>query len=410
MNLKKIFFDDPARIFFVSSSFILVLIILPFYTLKDEYKFSSYLFIFICYFSAFLGLKIGNLEFKKNFIKKETISLKIFNKILLITTLISVIGIILTTYEYFVVRGLRFTLDISQNKIAWFKSNTSVLSMLASLFETFSIFLLPIFLQKYHRFKDRKFLFSSTLIFFIHLSFGILLGSRVVILLSVIIIFLSYLFYFQIKLKYLLTFLVFFIFLFGYIFDLRVKGYGYSIFDSLYYSGYSFLLSPNNDYFDNEFSKSFFLTSLYSLYMYLIHGFYEMSYILEKSFIYYDYGKNLLWLPLKVINTIFGMEIEPSLDSLRGGVYQTFIATFFRDFKYYSPLFIFIIFFLIAYPFKKLKNGNESWFFVVVILSLWLLSSPFFSPFGSGPFTYCLTISLIIKLIFLYYSRKENKN
>lgn len=405
----KILLNNPSRIFFLSSLLILILLFLPIYQLENKYELSSYLFILLCYASAFFGLKFGSINLNKNTENNEIISLKNINKVLYIVRLLSIIGIILTSYEYFTVRGLVFTFDITQNKTAWFKSETTFLSMLAPIFETFSIFLLPIFFKKYKIYQDKKYFFSSILILFIHILFGVLLGSRVIIFLTIMIAFISYYYFFKLSVRYIVVFSISFIFLFGYIFSLRVGAYGLTLFDSLYYSGYSFLLSPKRDYIDNQLIDSFFLTSLYSFYLYLIHGIYEMSYLLETATIYYDFGKNLFWLPLKVISTIFDLELNPSNDNYRQGVYQTFISTFFRDFKYYSPIFIFMTFYIIAYPFKKLNSGNESWIFVVIILSLWIISSPFFSPFGSGPFSYCLAISLIIKIIIAYYTGCKDK-
>mgnify|MGYP007000464843 CR=1 len=65
-----------------------------------------------------------------------------------------------------------------------------------------------------------------------------------------------------------------------------------------------------------------------------------------------------------------------SLDNYRSGIYQTFAGTFFRDFKFFSPIFIFIIFFIISVPFKKLNDGDELWLFAVITLSLCLIYCP----------------------------------
>jgi hypothetical protein len=121
--------------------------------------------------------------------------------------------------------------------------------------------------------------------------------------------------------------------------------------------------------------------------------------MIENSNIYYDFGKNLLWLPIKFLNVFFQVFETNSLDNYRSGIYQTFAGTFFRDFKFFSPIFIFIIFFIISVPFKKLNDGDELWLFAVITLSLCLLYCPIFNVFSSGPIGYYIATSLFIKLI-----------
>jgi len=394
--IKK-YFSNPSKIFLLSSLFLLILLFLPIYKVNYKFEISNYIFVLICFVSAYYGLKIGFIHNQKNsIVTKKDYNIK---KVYKICIIFSLIGIILTYYEFFMIRKIDLSLNFMLNKNKWLSGDTSFRSALAAFFLSFSVFLIPLYYFNKKINNQSNFFLMSVLLFIQYITFQILLGNRapLIFILTFVLICISYLNN-NLKIKYLIFVLPFFIYLSGLIFDIRLKSYNLSLFDSLYFSGYSFLVSPKLSYLDNNLNSQFFLTSVYSIYLYLIHGFYEILYLIEKSEIYYDFGKNLFWLPIKLINVIFNIEFY-SKDILRTGVYNTYISTFFRDFKIFSPIIIFIVFFIFTYPFKYFYNGNLSWFFSCSVIFLYLLSAPFFSPFASGITTYLLFNSIILKIM-----------
>jgi hypothetical protein len=394
--MKLIYF--PHKIFLYSSLIILILLILPFYDLEFKYYLSTYFFTFICFFTAFLGLKFGGNSFIKEPVIKNILSLEKYNLLISILIKISIIGIIATVYEWFFIRGLSFTFDITSNYIKWTGSKTSIVSVIASITNTFCIFLIPVYLQKNYYYKDRKYLKICIFLLLIYLILIITVGSRIQLISSLLIQIFTYSFYYRLNKLIILIFPILVIFFSGYYFNLKIGGYGSDLLNSLYFSGYVFTISPMID-MSELYDLNFFTTSLLHIYMYLIHGTYEFMYMIENSTIYYDFGKNLLWLPIKFFNFISPIIDTRSFDNYRSGIYQTFAGTFFRDFKFFSPIFIFIIFFIISVPFKKLNEGDELWLFPVITLNLCLLYCPIFNVFSSGPIGYYIATSLFIKLI-----------
>lgn len=391
-------FYFPHKIFLYSSLIILTLLILPFYELGFKYYLSTYFFTLICFLSAFLGLKFGGNSFKEKPIVRNILSLKKYNLLLSILIKISIIGIIITAYEWFVVRGLGFTYDITSNYIKWTESSTSIFSIISAITNTFCIFLIPVYLQKNYHHNDKRYLKICILLLIFYLILISISGSRAQLISSLMIQILAYSFYFRLNKLVILIFPILVIFFSGYYFNLKIGGYGSDLLNSLYFSGYVFTISPMID-MSELYDLNFFTTSLLHIYMYLIHGTYEFMYMIENSTIYYDFGKNLLWLPIKFFNFISPIIDTRSFDNYRSGIYQTFAGTFFRDFKFFSPIFIFFIFFIIAIPFKKLNEGDELWLCTVIALTLCLLYCPIMNVFSSGPIGYYIATSLFIKLI-----------
>jgi len=404
-------YNNPSKIFLLSSIFIFILLLLPFYKVNNEFNLISYFFIFTCFLAAYLGLRIGFSHNKLNYIKTNINSSKLII-VYKICIIISIIGIILTFYEFFVVRKISLELNFIYNKNKWLEGSPSFSSFIAAGFKSFSVFLIPFYFyikeKNYNKNYSKNYLFISIIISIFHIFFEVLLGSRAPILFSIMYVLISYL-YFKKKISIFFIFIsvVIFIYMSGLFFDYRLRAFDSNLFNSLYYSAYSFQVSPTENYSDNQNFDNFFFTSLYSIYFYFIHGFYEILYMIENSVIYYDFGKNLFWLPVKILNIFFNFNLNSS-DIFRQGVYKTFIYTFFRDFKYFSPIVIFIIFFLFSYPFKYLAQGNTNWYFVTSVIFLYLLACPFFSPFSSGSISYLLLDSLVMRMFLFIITEKKH--
>ncbi len=396
--IKK-FINNNNLVFLSSSISILFLILIPFYELNYVFHIYNYFFLILCFVSAFLGLKLGSVNRKINIDKFKT-KLSSYNKALIIINIISIFGLALSFYEYFFIRGLSFTIDIAYNRAKWDASNTTLFSAIVALTQTFSLFVLPICIQKNFYHNDKKYLVLSIFVFVGYLYFTLLNGSRLQIFSSILIQLLTYGYYYKINKIFVIISMILFIFFSGYYLNLRLSVYDSNLLDSLFFSGYSFTISPYDDYLEFA-SKSFFFYSLYSIYFYLIHGVFEFLYLVENSIIFYDLGKNIFWLPLKFISIFVDINLI-SNDSYRQGIFNTFAGIFFRDFKFLSPFFIFIMFYFLAFPSKKLKENDELWLFVAVPVSICLLYSPIMSGFGSGPILYYMITSLAIRLIFYF--------
>ena len=289
----KNFLCNNHLVFLISSISILILLLFPFYSLNYEFELYSYLFLSVCFASAYLGLKLGNLN-RSNKTQIKKTSLLSYNKILLVVITISIFGLILSFYEYFFVRGLSFKLDINYSRLNWKTSNTTILSAITALTQTFSLFALPIYIQKNYHYHDKKYFLISIFILIIYLYIALVTGSRLQIISSLLIQIIFYGYYYKIKKFFIFLSFFSFIFFSGFYLNIRLLAYDTNLLDSLFFSGYVFTVSPYDDYLNLSY-KSFFFYSLYSIYFYLIHGVYEFLYLIENATVYYDFGKNILW-------------------------------------------------------------------------------------------------------------------
>lgn len=401
--IKK-FYENPSNIFLFSSVIIFILILLPLYQVNYQFKFFNYVFVIICYLSAYLGLKFGLKNINHKIIFNKKINYSNIHKVYFFFVIISFIGIILTFYEFFIVRKISFGLNFTDNKYQWYTSNATILSSIAAGLQAFSVFLLPFNILIKKKNNENRYFYVSLILFLCYVFSHFLLGNRAPIIFAISFIFLFKLYFSdKFKIKYLILIFPLLVYISGLVFDIRLKSFDLKLFDSLYFSSYSFQVGPTSYYLDNQIYNNFFLTSLYSIYLYLIHGFYEILFLIENSTIFYDYGINLFWLPIKILNIYLNIDLY-SNDIIRTGVYNTFISTFFRDFKFFSPIIIFFIFYILACPFKFLARGNINWLFICAVIFLFLLSSPFFSPFSSGTTSYLLVNSIIIRFILFFFT------
>lgn len=73
----KNYFSNPSKIFLFSSLFLLILLFLPIYKVNYNFKISNYVFVLICFISAYYGLKIGFIHNqKKALLQRKIIILK----------------------------------------------------------------------------------------------------------------------------------------------------------------------------------------------------------------------------------------------------------------------------------------------------------------------------------------------
>ena len=276
--------------------------------------------------------------------------------------------------------GLSLSFQITSNKIIWLNYNPNIFSAFTAFLNSFTIFLIPIYLQRKKINNKKNYMSLIIIIFFIQLIIFFILGSRIVIFLYIIFSILSYFIFNKLNIlntAFLIICALVLIFLSGVIFNLRLVETDINLYLSLLYSNYTFVVSPS-DYVLEKLDRSFFFTSLYSVYLYLIHGFYECLYMFDYSTTFMEYGKNILWLPLKIMSLFVDLNFETIRFNLRSGVFQTFIRPIYLDFKFLSPLIIFILFFLLSVPFSLLIKNKINWFCCLLVSYAWIISSQYY--------------------------------
>ena len=171
----KNYFSNPSKIFLFSSLFLLILLFLPIYKVNYNFKIFNYIFVLICFISAYYGLKIGFIHNqKKSIVTKKDYNIKMVYKICII---FSFVGIILTYYEFFIIRKIDLSFNFMLNKNKWLQGVTSFRSAIAAFFLSFSVFLIPLhYLNKKINNQSNFFLFSIIL-FILNIAFQILLSS-----------------------------------------------------------------------------------------------------------------------------------------------------------------------------------------------------------------------------------------
>ena len=420
--LKK---NNPLKITLVGMFFWLVVFFLIPLRIKLQIGFMPFIYLIINYIFFFLGLKI----ISKTKSKKEltyTVNKKILWKILYIVVFIASIGLFLKIIDKFYIRGASFNKSISYNRILLEKSGSSAISIISAITNAFCF--LPLFI--YYMIQPKKnwlFFLCMFLFFFAGFEF-IMLGSRSG-LFVIIILFITYLFYFKkVKITPIKFFIILGIFSVLGIFSTqlfieRTKDFAktdkVAIEHILKRSNYNFTITPKEETkvkiikSRNKTLQAARLTAT-NFAQYYLHGVFEFGYLYNNYNKNHYYGTYTLNILVKFVNIIFRTDFdlkEIQNAPPRTGVYTTFFGPIFIDFGWFSLIFMFFFGAFQKLLFNKTIEGR----FQFIPLLFYMLIINFFMPVfnfingAQGIYTICSFVAFFLLYILLTGKLKISK-
>ena len=185
----------------------------------------------------------------------------------------------------------------------------------------------------------------------------------------------------------------------------RLDEMGLSPVDSIQLSAYAYTVQPSQSLvaaLESSPRLGYFGAALYSLVLYVYHGFYEFCLLFTSYASPHLYGADTLWLPLKLVGMVTGRNLEVDLDDLvgaRAGIYTTFVGPLFLDFGWLAPAFGLLLFLGLAYPFRRVACGDWRWFAAAVQVAVIIVIAPVVSLLDSSAGTFPLLAALAMPLL-----------
>lgn len=302
-------------------------------------------FLMLLFFS--LGVPLGFRRFRSALAPIQMNPAKVRRAAYLIFFL-GFFGLALRLFERIYLRaGGSISLDFMANRAAFESGGNGLLALVAGVLVTF-LLLLPFFcflLQKLqYKYRWHKALFLASSLMY-PVSDILLQGSRSTLVIYVGVALVSWLTLNRprIRLSFILPLFIAIlglIWLAGKVFVLRTTQMGMDPVASMYLSGYAYF-APASPWIlqhleQNELTGGLMLVYAYVHFcQYLLHGIYELFYILSEVSGPTTYGLHSAYIPIKILFSLFnGPDIELLLaeGALRPGVYTTIFGPLVYDF------------------------------------------------------------------------------
>jgi hypothetical protein len=177
---------------------------------------------------------------------------------------------------------------------------------------------------------------------------------------------------------------------------------GLSPIDSIQLSTYAYALQPSQglvSVLESSPKLGSIGALLYSLILYVYHGFYEFCLLFDSYASPHLLGAQILWLPLKLADVLTGQTLEAdpeTLSGVRNGVYTTFVGPLFLDFGWFAPLFAFVLFLALAYPFRRMTEGDWRWLPASVQVAVIIIMAPMLSLLDSATGMFPLVAGFVL--------------
>ncbi|WAB92590.1 O-antigen ligase [Pseudomonas citronellolis] len=306
----------------------------------------------------------------------KNISSRSIKKLFVLTLTITIIGIGLRAFDKLVLRDILSYATSVERRDA--DTESSIFGVISAPLYAFAL-TLPILLKFIENKKIRT---ISFLIFFLPSAEVLLMGSRGLFITTFMMLYVYVWHIWRIRPKQITSITLIgltFIYISGYLFFERITSYGYTPLSNTFSSNYAFTLTPN-EYAADLISTSGPLAVMAFIFVnacqYYLHGFLEFSYLIDHSSnLSYQYGSYTFSIIGKLINFIAGTSQSIYLPP-RYGVYTTLLGPLWVDFGPFAFVFLFIIGWITAMAYFKLKSGN----FLFAPLYAYLVSVIFFSP------------------------------
>lgn len=326
---------------------------------------------------------------------------------------LATIGIFCTVIDRYMIRGVALNADMFEARADIEQAGTGLIAVVAAFLSSFSAFsLIAVWIANFFQqpiSRLLKYLAVSNLVGYIGLSLS--LGSRSLLLACFVLYLIAITFLKRLqgkKLNFKSMILVIalplsLVLVLVTVLLHRLELMGLSAIDSIQYSGYAYTISPTSDVLsflaNDEFTSSFG-AALYSLILYLFHGFYEFLLLFDDYRGPYTHGEQLFWLPLKLLGYLIPISSAIDLDQFigyRSGIFTTFAGPFFIDFGLLAPILIVFVFALLAVPYRKVVAGDLRWIFAAFNTIVIIVFAPVMPLLQSavGAYTLVAAISMV---------------
>jgi hypothetical protein len=269
---------------------------------------------------------------------------------------VALIGIGLRVYDRFFVRGASLVQDVMERRVALEYGGSNIFSLGAAALYPFCFVLPFIYFLVARQGKRRPYaLLLSLLVFCFPALNAILIGSRSILVTTVLLLFL-YLLYFGVVRFTIRTVIISFAALLlvftlsTNVFLNRLEAMGLPADVSVYQSGYAFTVQPNEwisdsmDHAQNQLLYETYLTYL-NFSQYCVHGLFEFSYLYDNFRGAHTMGADTFSIYYKLVAFLFRL---PSFDKQvldaepNPGVFTTFFGPLYVDFGWLGPLVLFV--------------------------------------------------------------------
>ncbi len=343
-----------------------------------EYSASAVVYFLVCAGAAFLGSAI-TLRKPARVRPAGSFAWDIAARRL---TLLASIGILLAVVDRFLIRGVSIGADVFEARSVIEEAGSGPVAVAAAFLASFAAFgwigirLARSTGQRVH--YAIECIAIANLVAYVALSVAV--GSRSVLFVCTLVHVCAFLCLRRARGKTLgipgiagsVVFGLLVIAVLAFVFQQRLASMGLSAIDSIQLSAYAFTLKPTDSVLmflgRNDLTESFG-AAVYSLILYVFHGFYEFLLVFDNYQGPLTHGAQLFWLPMKVAGIVLPLPEPTDLEAFAGyrsGVFTTFAGPMYVDFGLAAPAFIFPVFYALAIPFRRLRNGDTRWFFAAL--------------------------------------------
>ena len=411
--LKKI---NPVKVILMSFLIWFILFITSPLEIKIDIDYSGYILIFISIIAFILGFKLKRVKNKTGIrVINSKKAKQMFNLILFL----AVIGFMFKVFDRFFIRGISLGSNFFENRESMETGGGNIVGIITAFLIPFSY--IPLFLYWSFKIKlNRVIVLLTYFVFFFQIFDALLLGSRSVIFILGMMLFL-YLNYFKkfqftfFKVIQLLLVALLFSLLMTYMFIERTKIFAG---DSAYQvamntSNFNYTLSSNDKFkssFANKSEVNKLLSFTYiSTVQYFTHGMFEYVYLFKNFKGDYSLGSSNFIVYKRFVDKVFGIKTDTKrIMNLapRTGVYKTLFGPLYIDFGWFTIVFMFFFGRFTCSVYNKALAGSDwallSYFYLFIVL----LFSPVFN-FISGAgglflFTCFMSFRLLNNKIIMY--------
>ncbi len=322
-----------------------------------------------------------------------------------IVTTAAVIGIGLRIYDRFFLRGASLAEDVLLRRESLENAGSNIFSMFAAGLFPFCFVVLFVFFLRPRDGKRHPFrLLFSLCVFALPGLNAILVGSRSIILTSVLLMSV-YAFYFGMlringrSVSTIILTSILLLFLFTSVFLDRLQAMGLAPESSVYNSDYAASLKPNGwiaQKIDNP--GSLLASNTYFTYLnltqYAVHGVFEFSYLYQNFTGAHTWGADTFSMYYKLGAFIFGLpgfEDRVLAAEPNSGVFTTFFGPLFIDFGWFGPLLVFGFGLVAQALWTQVRRGDVGlapfYFYLVIVIFL----SPIVNLLSNGEGLFILT-------------------
>jgi hypothetical protein len=328
---------------------------------------------------------------------------------------IGALGVVLAIVDRYIIRGAPLTFDIFEVRDAVEVAGSGAVGVAAAATSSFAAF--GLLLARFSRvlgqplgFLEESF---AAVVLGFYLVLSVALGSRSLIVVCILLHLLAGIFFQYLRrgrvswgtISGLLWALLILVFGSAWIMLRRVDLVGSTIINSIQYSGYAYTLQPSAALVDALNSGSdlgYFGAAVYSLVLYVYHGFYEFCLLFDSYASPHLMGAQFFWLPLRLIAIVTGIDLTVDNDDLvgsRSGIYTTFAGPMFLDFGLLAPLFAAALFALLGVPFRRLVAGDWRWLPAALQVTVIILMAPVVSLLDSSVGMFLLLAACLLPLL-----------